>query len=133
MAEWDRKEYRRKYYLAHKERMRQQGRDWYRKNRASKLAVGKAWRERNPERGRSNQLKRLYGLSLEAFDAILTAQSGLCKLCSCNLTKPVVEHDHKTKVVRGLVCQRCNIAIGHFENYSHMFRAIATYLEVPWT
>lgn len=64
-----------------------------------------------------------YGLSVSDYNKMLTAQSGACIICGKggkykNLS---VEHDHTIKklhgviVVNGLVCQRCNRALGAFE------------------
>jgi hypothetical protein len=60
-----------------------------------------------------------YSLRKVQFEQMLQEQKGLCKFCRnpetrvrqgviCELS---VDHDHKTKVVRGLVCGRCNFAL----------------------
>lgn len=73
----------------------------------------KAWRNR-PENKRSTRersLWRLYGITSKEYDALFVAQSGLCAICYRD--KPlVVDHSHLTGVVRGLLCQSCNTAIG---------------------
>lgn len=56
-------------------------------------------------------LWRKYKLSLNAWQELIRAQQGRCKLC---YAEPVsnkklhVDHCHKTGRVRGLVCFRCN-------------------------
>lgn len=61
-----------------------------------------------------------YGLSQPAFDALLSAQNGLCALCAQQLhTEHInglhIDHDHRTGKVRGLLCGTCNTGIGHVE------------------
>jgi hypothetical protein len=64
-----------------------------------------------------------YGLTVEDWKKMLTAQGGVCIICGKGgRTKHLsVEHDHTIKkkhgvtVVNGLVCQRCNRALGAFE------------------
>lgn len=55
---------------------------------------------------------------------LLTKQEGLCDICKISLTdpfsfhrgaQPVVDHDYKTGKSRGIVCTRCNIALGWVE------------------
>lgn len=62
---------------------------------------------------------RLYGLSLESFEAMKVAQGGLCALCGESPLVQVsgksaleVDHDKRTGRVRGLLCKRCNVLLG---------------------
>jgi hypothetical protein len=59
---------------------------------------------------RAYELKRTYGITLEQYELILTAQSGKCAICRCTprTKKLAVDHDHKTKAIRGLLCSNCN-------------------------
>lgn len=41
---------------------------------------------------------------------------------------PQVDHDHKTKVVRGLLCILCNHGIGHFKEDVHQLKKAVRYL-----
>lgn len=62
---------------------------------------------------------RRYGLTLEQYDALLVFQNHTCALCArppeeSLFGKLYVDHDHKTGIVRGLLCYRCNAAIAQF-------------------
>jgi len=64
---------------------------------------------------------RRYGISPEEFDLMVQIQDGLCAICRRperveRLTRLSVDHDHKTGKVRGLLCQPCNRALGHFQD-----------------
>ena len=63
------------------------------------------------------RLRARYGLSTADYDALLIQQDGVCRICkrSCSTGKRLaVDHDHGTGAVRGLLCRRCNIGLGHF-------------------
>lgn len=95
------------------------------KRRASK----QAWAARNPDRNKAYQRKYKYGITQEEFDALLVSQDGRCAICRVLLEKAVVDHDHDTGRVRGLLCWNCNVALGHMrDDPDTLARAIA-YLE----
>lgn len=64
--------------------------------------------------------KRAYGLAPSEFDALVVASLGRCQLC-LNQSEPigprelVVDHCHRTGVVRGLICAACNTMVGYVE------------------
>jgi hypothetical protein len=71
-------------------------------------------RERRPcysDSGEAWLMKR-YGLSRADFDAMAAAQDGECALCRKVPRKLHVDHCHETGRVRGLLCPRCNTALG---------------------
>jgi hypothetical protein len=65
-------------------------------------------------------LKRYYGIDLSKYQEMLLAQSGVCAICFKPETsvvngkiKPLaVDHCHNSEKIRGLLCARCNQAIG---------------------
>lgn len=91
--------------------------EWYRANK-----------ERAAATQRRNKLKREYGLTLEQFEAMLTAQSGRCAICKVEMTEPHVDHDHKTGLIRGLLCMPCNSALGMFRDSTESLAAAIAYL-----
>lgn len=60
-----------------------------------------------------------YGIDGAQFTQMWKAQGGRCPLCDLALDhdviRPVVDHDHRTGRVRGLLCKSCNLRIGHIE------------------
>jgi hypothetical protein len=77
-------------------------------------------------------LKCRYGISLQEYEDLLVKQNKRCAICLVELDSskksliPAVDHVHdETKRVRGLLCGRCNSAIGLFdENPTTLVRAI---------
>ncbi len=73
-----------------------------------------------------------YGLTLEGYNRLSAAQNGLCKICN-QPPRPrkrlVVDHDHKTGAVRGLLCNHCNSGIGFFRDNTAWLSSAITYLD----
>lgn len=86
-----------------------------------------------------NRIKRKYGITLEFFNSMLNKQKNKCAICSIKLTvnKTVggqntdacVDHNHKTKKVRGILCRRCNVALHYLEDYKYINESL-NYLRV---
>lgn len=83
--------------------------------------MGKRWRGR-PEvkrRLRELHLRSAYGMTLEAFEAMHQEQRGCCYLCDGPLGAgqggACVDHSHKTGAARRLLCSRCNINLGVYQ------------------
>ena len=100
------------------------------KGRATKAAYRK-------EHERENQLRRLYGISVETYDKLYIAQDGRCAICKRPFEECVergrkhlhVDHDHTAGRVRGLLCGACNRAIGLLRDDAQLCLAAATYLQ----
>ena len=89
-------------------------------------ARSKAWKLRNPERAkaltqasyernRDALLRSKYGVGIAEVDQIVARQDGTCgnKGCSTPVTnRSHIDHDHETGIVRGVLCQPCNQALG---------------------
>lgn len=96
------------------------------------IQANKSWVKRNPEKARGYLLKRKYGLSVEVVREILSVQQHRCAICTrpLNLLKTGhVDHDHKTGVVRGILCGSCNRAIGLLQDDPFIISEAAAYLE----
>jgi hypothetical protein len=78
------------------------------------------------------RMKTRYGITEAQYQEMHTAQKGLCKICllpSSNGKRLAVDHDHKTGKIRGLLCGRCNPALGLFFDSPHLCRRAAEYLD----
>lgn len=95
------------------------------------VAVATKKRREDPNYRLSESLRK-YGLTLEEYQAILASQRGRCYVC---LRKPddkrlVVDHNHDTGEVRGLLCHKCNAALGMLNDMAWRVRRLYHYLEV---
>jgi Recombination endonuclease VII len=86
------------------------------------------------KRSRHRRLAVKYGLSPEAFEAMLETQGNQCGACGLAFGEstrddPHVDHDHATGAVRGLLCRRCNLALGFARDDPATLRGLLRYLE----
>jgi hypothetical protein len=76
----------------------------------------------------ARKFMRKYGITRTDRDLRLAAQGNVCAICQTdNWTKagPSVDHCHRTYLVRGILCNRCNAAIGFFlEDTERLYKAI---------
>ncbi len=85
----------------------------------------KKYQSRSSEQWKKRNLLRRYKITVEEYEKILQEQNGLCKICNIKPKKIVVDHCHKTGIVRGLLCNECNTAIGLLkENLQSLQNAI---------
>ena len=86
------------------------------------------------------KLKRLYGLTVEQYDNILSEQKGRCAICGSESSqsrsyklvgraKFSVDHCHTTGKVRGLLCTKCNRALGLMNDSIESVLRMAEYLK----
>jgi hypothetical protein len=53
-----------------------------------------------------------------------------CIVCGDAQDKQLaIDHDHRTGSVRGALCNRCNLGLGHFRDDPELLRLAALYLE----
>ena len=81
--------------------------------------------------------KTRYGLTEQEVQAMFAAQKGVCASCGNPETAIVkrtgkpkmlhIDHDHETGTVRALLCQDCNIALGHLRHNSKRIQALFYY------
>jgi hypothetical protein len=70
---------------------------------------------------------RQLGVTDEHYHALLDAQDGGCAICGATpkTRRLHVDHDHKTGLVRGLLCQRCNRALPGWMTQAWLLKAYA--------
>lgn len=97
-----------------------------------------AYRNVMQEKFQDKDLRKNYGITLELLQAMRREQKDLCAICGEPETKKIrgnvvslsVDHNHSTGKVRGLLCMRCNRALGMFSDSRELlFKAIA-YLNI---
>lgn len=119
--------------------------DYYDKNREKIAARQKAWRVRNPEKWKAIRerfkaanpdvqvdwlLRAKYGISYTEYKSKLEAQGGACAICEKVGAKRRlgVDHCHSSGKVRGLLCTKCNAALGALNEDPSLFAKAVAYL-----
>ncbi|MFH2072374.1 MAG: endonuclease VII domain-containing protein [Actinomycetota bacterium] len=70
-----------------------------------------------------------YNLSKRTFVTMVIDQRGLCAICGNGTRMLVIDHDHMTGRVRGLLCSQCNTAIGLLQDDPTLLSSAGTYLQ----
>lgn len=86
----------------------------------------------DPTKNRANKLMASFGITLDEYDALLEAQNGCCKICGTatpgHKGRFVVDHNHGTNEIRGLLCSGCNVGLGHFKDNPDNLQSASIYL-----
>ncbi len=113
---------------------------WLAAKRAKDQEASRIWRM-SPEgkaymraysKRRANHLsaaarRRKYGLDDAAYAGLVARAGGRCEVC--RRERPlVIDHDHETKRVRGLLCASCNRGLGYFGDSVSALNNAAEYL-----
>lgn len=106
-----------KYYQEYNARYRKN----YKKNRDQIL-----------KKNANRKYKHRYGITTEEKEKMVLAQGGKCLVCK-NIFKSSkdqhVDHDHKTKKVRGILCNNCNFLLGAANDSVQLLQQAIIYLE----
>lgn len=84
------------------------------------------------ENERAWRLWNLYRLTPADYDRVLAHQNGACACCGyVGLKRLAVDHEHRTGLIRGLLCWSCNYCIGVSKDDAKKLRQMVIYLEQP--
>ena len=127
-----RNEYARDFRAEDVGESRRKANAYYAANAVHKREVARQWRAATGY-ARKDLLRKLYGITLEQYQELLAAQDGVCAICR----QPprgkrkflVVDHDHETGQIRGLLCVTCNIGLGALRDRTDLLQAALVYLE----
>ena len=87
---------------------------------------------------RRKTIKHKYGITLKDYDQMLETQNGACAIChrfetrchqNGSVKRLAIDHNHKTGKVRGLLCEKCNHALGLLGDTKEVLLRAALYLE----
>ena len=104
---------------------------------ACKICLRKAQRRQRaarPNYHRASNLKQRYGKSLDEYHTIIANQNFACPICGVEISETlgykekrpvVVDHNHETGDVRGILCSMCNMMLGQArESTTILYKAI---------
>lgn len=112
------------------ERRRAAVRKWDAAHKVEKAEYQRARRKAHPEIGRiANWRKWGLKLTMDEYNLRYREQMGACAICHRELPVLCVDHNHKTKVIRGLLCPACNKGLGCFRDKQELLESALSYLE----
>jgi hypothetical protein len=121
-----------KYYENHKEQalaksaLRNDSRKEY------FMRYAKEHAEEARERNRLWQKTAKYGITIDQYNAMLESQDYKCAICHKDLvpgTKTHIDHSHTPFRIRGILCNKCNMGIGLFEDNATFLLSAVVYLQ----
>lgn len=111
--------------------------EYLKKNRERKRAYDKQRFKDHRERLLWQKRETKWGLTIEQYGEMVERQGGACAICGrpfAELTgaknTPHVDHCHSSGVIRGILCQNCNVGLGQFKDSPDILAAAAAYLTV---
>lgn len=127
---------------------RKRAKHWREENRERSRIVSALWKKNNPDkvalqyenykcRRRKIRKRELFGGMKESqYQEMLYSQNGVCAICGRaerviiknKRLSLAVDHCHKTNMVRGLLCQKCNLAIGLLDDDLDVLASATSYL-----
>ena len=91
----------------------------------------KVYQKENPEQRIQSKRRYRYRGYTEEHGKIMS-----CEICSVDLVAgnkgsntQHIDHDHKTGIIRGVLCKSCNTGLGLFKDNPEILREAARYLE----
>lgn len=108
---------------------------WQEANRDRYRDAQRSYKEANKERiqrsNRERHLLKQYGITIRNFELLVHAQFGCCLICNSEEWENLhVDHDHETGAIRGLLCGKCNKAIGLLDEDPNLFQGAERYLRM---
>ena len=114
---------------------RQCARVWHHENKDYVKRKNRAWKDSNPSYPRDYNRRIKLGILPEQVEAMATSQGHKCAGCLRPFSETVkgahVDHCHSTKIIRGLLCNDCNVSIGKLRDSPSTLRRLADYIERP--
>jgi hypothetical protein len=89
-----------------------------------------AWGRENPKHIRKNAVWVKYRLREQDYKALMQKQNSACAICQADFGQATIhiDHCHTTNKVRGLLCQPCNLSLGHVEKMAKYAERVCDYL-----
>jgi hypothetical protein len=93
-------------------------------------AESRRYRVKNADAVNTRARVRRYGLSVPEYTAMVARQKGICVICLKLAERGLcIDHDHQTRKARDLLCGKCNLGLGNYNDDSAAMRRGADYLD----
>lgn len=131
------KEHHKNYFILNKDKLLFQSKQNYKNNKELYVSRSKINRQKNPNYNKFQNLKRKFNITKDEFNSLKEKQNNLCAVCKKQETailnkkykELAVDHCHKTKKIRGLLCSNCNTGLGKFKDNIELLITAINYLK----
>jgi hypothetical protein len=109
-------------------------RDWNKNNPLKAKAITHRAHLNHKEEDREKNYLRSYGITIKDYNELFLKQDGKCAVCGSETVGRktdknfIIDHDHKTGKVRGLLCHKCNAILGMAQDNIKIFEEAIEYL-----
>jgi len=84
--------------------------------------------EKAKQRRRRYEAKRSYGITPDEFDLLFERAKNSCEICG-GKDRLSIDHCHTLGAVRGVLCRRCNLGLGAFDDDPTRLLSASSYLD----
>ena len=114
--------------------------NFYRDKRQCKSCLRdhqRRYRAERPDYHHGRNLKQRYGITVDEYETLIANQNSTCPICEVEIPdtigykgkRPsVVDHNHETGEVRGILCSSCNLVLGYARENTHTLYKSIVYL-----
>ena len=111
---------------------------YYIKNREKILVHVNEYNDKHRKEKKDRGLKYIYGIGLDELKKMIEEQNYKCKICGKELKiidgkknkdLAVVDHNHMTGKIRGVLCHSCNTLLGFAHDNSEILKNAIEYLD----
>lgn len=120
------------YVQANRAKVKDTQSNWYQRHKEEQNHKKRVYHKANRETFRSLQRQANFNLTPIEYYILLERQGYQCAICPnwLDLGKHThVDHCHKTKIIRGILCAKCNRGLGEFRDNPAILRKAIAYLE----
>lgn len=90
--------------------------------------------DRVTKRRKNTNIKLKFGINVNQYQLMLKEQNGACYICNTSESRDLaIDHCHTTGKVRGLLCSKCNTALGLLKDDVALFDRAKEYLQREYT
>lgn len=90
---------------------------------------------------KKNNLKNTYGITISQYEELFTNAENKCQICGISSDESYtregrnlcIDHCHKTGIIRGILCNQCNSALGKFRDSEELLLKAIEYLRIKET
>lgn len=124
------------YQQNNPERTRATKRKWRAANIEKHRETSRLLMRRKVASGKNAEDRRLklYGITPEEFKRLFESQDRRCAICKSDIPRRKggiawhLDHDHITGQVRGILCTKCNLGLGYFNDDEELLETAIAYI-----
>ena len=87
----------------------------------------------DPDRINDLRACAVYGITIDQLTDMRKQANGICQACERpgegQFKRLVIDHDHETGKVRGLICQKCNTVLGLVKDNINTLQNLAQFIK----